>query len=677
MESESLGILGRILSPLRLLLPSILLVPAAAQRPAPTTSAPTALGIGVHDLAGKRLEAFPHFHHVDVFNEGDTIQVALDPSAFPHLRGERVDLYVVEHGTASLGSPLVGLGGTPLTVKVGVASIKQGIFTVDAGTLPGATGTTAIATPYDLVVDVDRGGTLDAGDLLDGGGRPGFHVVGDLVQPGPYAVTEVIHNGGGFAVQDIYFPENVSELGELPLIVVSHGNGHQYDWYDHIGYHMASWGYVVMSHANNTGPGPMAASTTTLSNTNLLLGNLDTIAGGELLGHVDGHRIVWLGHSRGAEGVVIAYRRLLEGEVFDNFGFEDVRLVSSIAPTDFGDVSTDVGDVPYHLWTGGADNDVNGCANCTQCQTFHLHERADGERMSISLHGVGHGDFHDGGGPSVAAGPCRVGREQTHDIMRGYFLPLVKWVLDGDLAGKEFLWRQWEDLKPIGAPTDECVVVDLMYQEHPASGKLVLDDFQSNFDEGVSSSGGGVAHSLDVYVEGRFDDPNSSFNPSVNDPMNGMTLAGANDDSRGIAFEWVADEVLHFQVPAGMRDLSAYEFLSFRAAQSTRSPRTTAVLEDLDLTVQLIDETGRSSALRIGVYGGGIEEPYQRPRCGGMDLRGWANEFETIRIRLGDFRSDGRPLDLTRVAVVSFLFGPSYGAAEGRIGLDEIEFVQE
>jgi hypothetical protein len=101
------------------------------------------------------------------------------------------------------------------------------------------------------------------------------------------------------------------------------------------------------------------------------------------------------------------------------------------------------------------------------------------------------------------------------------------------------------------------------------------------------------------------------------------------------------------------------------------------VLEDLDLSVELIDHNGRSSRIRIGAYGGGIEEPYQRPRCGGLGLRGWANEFETIRIRLEDFKSDGRPLDLTRIGVVGFLMGPSFGSPEGRIGLDEIEFTVE
>ncbi|MAB79710.1 MAG: hypothetical protein CMJ89_10205 [Planctomycetes bacterium] len=654
-------------------------LPVSAQQTDWASSSPSELDPGAFALAGKRLLAYPYFQYVNTFNEGDPIQVALDPGVFPTLRQKQVDIYIVTHASTQVGDELFPATDFPKTVVVPLRSVKDGIFTIDPGTLAGATGTTSIGTAYDVIVDINRNSRFDAPDLIDGNAkRAGFYIVADLAAPGPYQGVEELYNGGGFLQQDIYYPDNIASLGELPLIVVSHGNGHDHRWYDHLGSHMSSWGYVVMSHRNNTGPGPGAAATTTLSNTNHLLGNLDTILSGVLDGHIDRDNIVWIGHSRGGEGVVIAYRRLLDGQVFEEFGPEDIKLVSSIAPTDFGGPSTDIGDVPYHLWTGGADNDVNGCAVCNVCQTFHLHERADGERYSISLHGVGHGDFHDGGGPSVAMGPCRVGRLQTHDIMRGYFLPLVKWVLEGDPAAQEFLWRQWEDLRPSGAPLDDCVVVDLMYQEHPASGKFVLDDFQSNPAVDVSSSGGAMLTSLAEVLEGRFDDPNNSFNPSDPLSMNAMTLAGNGDDSSGIVFEWDgADEVLLFQVPQAQRDLSGFAYLSFRAAQAARDPLTTVVLEDLDLSVELIDFDGRSSTIRIGAYGGGIEEPYQRPRCGGMNLRGWANEFETIRVRLEDFRSDGRRLDLTRIAVVGFLFGPGFGSSQGRIGLDEIEFTHE
>src|SRR6185436_10754074 len=338
----------------------------------------------------------------------------------------------------------------------------------------------------------------------------GFYVVEDFVtfkrpglkETGPYGVTEVFFHGGErFTDEDIYFPTNVASLGALPLIVVSHGNGHNYQWYDHIGYHMASWGYVVMSHSNNTGPGIETASTSTLKNTELFLGSLGTIAGGALNGHVDGHRIVWIGHSRGGEGVARAYRRLMNHSPLATlYRVEDVKLVSSIAPTDFlGPGVSDMGSAPYHLWTGGADSDVNGCADCNICQTFHMLERADGTRFSISLHGAGHGDFHDDPSSSVATGPCLIGRATTHAIMRGYLLPLVQYNLDGNKACLDYLTRQYEEFRATGTPdptaAPQCIVVDMMYVPGPERERLVIDDFQTNQVPELSSSGGQVFHS--------------------------------------------------------------------------------------------------------------------------------------------------------------------------------------
>jgi len=444
---------------------------------------------------------------------------------------------------------------------------------------------------------------------------------------------------------------------------------------------MGSWGYVVMSHANNTGPGIQTASTSTLVNTNLILTRTAEIADGALVGHIDGHRIVWIGHSRGGEGVVRAYRRLETGLAPETvYGIEDIKLVSSIAPSDFlGPNVSDMGTAPYHLWTGGADADVNGCADCDICQTFHLLERADGTRYSISLHGAGHGDFHAGGGSSVAQGPCKINRTDTHRIMRAHFLPLVQWVLDGNPACLDYLTRQWEEFRATGAPNpalpeERCTVVDLMYVPGPERERFVVDDFQSQPAVTRSSSGGQVLCSpglVPTLVEGRYDDANNAFTASVVDVMNGMTFAGPGDTSAGCVLEWNAtDEWLMFEVPQGARDLTGLRTLSFRAAQSTRDEITVAELGDLDFAVQLVDAARRSSTIRISAYGAGIEEPYQRGQCG--QDKGWANEFETIRIPLRDFLRDGNPLDLSEVVAITFRFGPAHGSHAGRIGLDEI-----
>jgi len=90
----------------------------------------------------------------------------------------------------------------------------------------------------------------------------------------------------------------------------------------------------------------------------------------------------------------------------------DIVLISSIAPKDSSPVSSNPHNVPYHLWTGGADNDLNGCANARFARHGHLFERATGDRQSIWLHGVGHGAFHNGPGSHVADGPCQLSRDE-------------------------------------------------------------------------------------------------------------------------------------------------------------------------------------------------------------------------------------------------------------------------
>ena len=65
----------------------------------------------------------------------------------------------------------------------------------------------------------------------------------------------------------IYMPTDASAPQPAPVVVISHGNGHDYTWYDYLGEHFASWGYVVLSHRNDTVPGVYTAAATSLSTT--------------------------------------------------------------------------------------------------------------------------------------------------------------------------------------------------------------------------------------------------------------------------------------------------------------------------------------------------------------------------------------------------------------------------
>jgi hypothetical protein len=646
-----------------------------------TFQAPLPLGIEAQ-LVGEPLSEYPYFDYVRAFNEGEDLHLALDPTRFPSAFTGVSNVYIVAAKTNAewtLDKTLSDVRGTPSIIDLAGPDIQTSTFLIDAGTLPGTSGT-QLGIAYDIVIDLDGDGLLGLADVIDGlGDEAGMYTVRDTVAPGPHAVTEALYSGGTWLGQDLYYPSDIANLGQLPLIVVSHGNGHNYQWYDHIGYHMASYGYVVMSHQNNTVPGPGAASLTTLDNTDYLLGNLGAIEGGALAGHIDGHRIVWIGHSRGGEGVARAYDRLFDGTSTPiNYTIDDIKFVSSIAPTDFlGTDSSNPHAVPYLLWTGSADGDVNGGPSSDVVQTYHLLERAEGTRLSITLQGVGHGSFHDGGGSTVATGPCQVGRVKTHKLMKGYFLPAVRHVLDGNFAAEDFLYRQWEAFKPIGHPPldPQCTVVNYEYRQGPAATKLVLDDFQSEPSELTSSSGGPVQFTVSNVSEGLLNDINTSFTWFMNDSMNGMTRGRPTDTTAGVVFDWVSAADYELELVAGTNDLSSFDWFSFRGCQATRHPQTIADVGNVTFAVTLLDGSGGASTIHIGAYGGGLTEPYAR--FGAGSGIGWMNEFESHRIRLSDFLTNGSNLDLTDISAVRFDFGGVGMSAQGRIGLDDIEFVQE
>ncbi|MEZ6037871.1 MAG: hypothetical protein R3F29_10350 [Planctomycetota bacterium] len=671
------------------------------------------------ELAGNALTNYPFFEHVAAINRQSTVQFGVDPR-LGYVDGKTADIYVVASRTAAqwdANSTLTDARGAPQTVTfaTGATSIQQNTFLLDNGALPGpdesaGSGDTRIGVGYDVVVDFGQDGVFDPEvDLIDGysDDEAGFYVVRNLTfgailaQPtrGPHPVTEITYSGGTWLGQNTYYPTNIATMGQLPLVVVSHGNGHDYQWYNHIGYHLASHGFVVMSHQNNTGPGSHTAAETTLSNTDYLLANQGTINGGVLSGHIDSHKITWLGHSRGADGVARAYDRLVQGTwTPNNYTIDDIVLVSSMAPVDFGGFAGQSptlggngnGSNPhganFHLWVAQADADVHGCADAQQTYWYGLHERGTGKRQSISLYGVGHGDLHDGGGSSVASGPSLIGRPTTHEIMRGYLLALVSHHVLGDVPSRDFLWRQYESFRAVGSPTTTNVHVNLMFQDDHASGKFVIDDFQdqTTASPNIATSGADVTIGVLAFVEGRMDDANTGFTTDVNDPFNGFLMdefvgiGAARTNSYGsvFSFDAAADRELTYDLgPLSARpNLNDYRYLSFRAAQGTRHPLTTQQLGDLTFSVSLEDSSGNRGTINIGAYGGGIEEPYQRntgPSCGSGF--GWTSEFETIRIRLTDFLNNQSGVRLDDVRKVIFHFGPSYGSSVGRLGLDEIE----
>jgi hypothetical protein len=643
------------------------------------------------ELAGHPLGTYPFFHYVKAVNANNAVHVAIDPSRFPALVGQTCDIYVVA-AKKTLGWNAnntltdVTLGGMQTQTFIGGTIQNQTFQVTVASELSGAAGT-GLGVGYDVVLDCNQNGLLDGNDYIDGrNNESGFYIVHDTTAPGPLAVTELTYNLASpvattfgiplsHVAENVFFPTNIASMPDpLPLIVISHGNGHDYQWYDHIGNHLASYGYIVMSHANDTQPGPVWASTTTLGHTDAFI---DEVAAGNihpnLTGNLDADKIVWIGHSRGAEGVAIAYDRIFDvTHVPTHYVKGDIKLISSMLPTDFN--GTDIAnphDANYHLWTASGDADVDGAADCELCQTYHLHDRATRHRQSTTVQGAGHGDFHLFGG--VFTGPCPLGVANTHLIELGLFLPLVKRYVDDNIPSIDFLTRQYETFRPIGAPTNSCVVVTNEYYDASVIGTVVIDDYQTQTATNVSSSGGGVTFTVDNLVEGKLDDNNLDFSWTPTDPFNGATQVGntdfwgvRNDTSRGVVFDWTgADKYYEWAVPAGDQDFADDLYLSLRGAQGTQHPNTLAVAGDLTFTVTLRDSTANTSSINIGAYGGGLEAPYQR-------LGGWHNEMETIRIRLTDFLNNNSGLNLGSIVAVRLNVGPSWGSPQGRVVIDEL-----
>ena len=638
------------------------------------------------ELAGVARGGFPHIEIVDTFVIGQGASVALDPAAHPSLMGVALDVYIVPARSAAqwaadpmlidarvTGAQSVTFPGGPLSANV---------FSLSATALLAPAETEArVAAGYDLVIDVDGDGMLSPGDLIDGAGdATGFWYSKDLTRLGPYtrapSVDYAITWPGLPSTRNrelVVYPADPT-LTNMPVVIIAHGNGHDYRWYDYVQQHLASHGYVVMSHQNDTIPGIEAASDSMLRHADAFLGNYATYVPA-LAGRVDTSRVMWIGHSRGGEGVVRATSKIVDGIYSpQSYSLEDFKVTSSIAPTVWLATLSQIHDQNYHLLFGAADGDVCGCPHRDDRQSFQLYERGVGSKQVTYVHGADHNDFNccgfdDFTGPAGTA----IGRPEGQRIANATWLALAERYLKDQMWAEEFIWRHQRSLQSPSIAQSSTIIRE--HNPGPAVG-YVVDDYQSQPSTTVASSGAAVSFTVSSLTEARLEDNNADFAALSTDPMNGMTRASAasSDTTAGVVFEWNgADASYAFALPAGERDLSGFVSLSLRMAQSTRHPLTTASMDPLTFTIELEDGAGNASAVNTGTYAAVVRDPYQRTSFG--TGAGWQNEFETIRVRLVDFTRDGRPLDLGDVRTIRLRFGPGFGSSVGRVGLDDVRLL--
>ena len=638
------------------------------------------------ELTGRARADAPWFRFVDNFNDDEAIEIAVDPIAIEALAGDTCDAYLVaarDEGGWAADATLVDVGSGPVAVQIG-ETLRQSRFEIAAAGSVSADAGAGLGVPYDVVLDCNENGQLDAGDVIDGGDRPGLYRTHDVAAPGPYEVALLEYSGGTWLGQRTFYPANIADLGEAPLVVVTHGWSYDYTHYDYIGRHLASYGYVVMHHETNVGQGGPAATLdaaeNTLANTDYLLSNLDMIGGGVLAGHVDDTRIMCTGHSTGGEAVVAARTMLAQGTFgVQAFSIEDLRVVSSMAPVSWHPRGiVDPGETPYHMFVAGADDDVSGAPIPSYTQPRSIFERATGDRLLTYIHGAGHGDLVSCCGPAFVdtSAPGLIGRESGNVVARGTFLALAELYLRANAAAREHFARSFAEHHPPSTPAGVVVASEF----HDARGGVyVFDDFESSGDAAdplaAASSGGAVTYELPNAVEVLMRDNDGSFAWIGDQPSNGMTHARhADDDPHALVFDFGpgASAFYELTVPDGAQDLTGHGALSLRACQGTRHPATVALGGPLSFAISLRDAAGEVAMVPVSGPDA-IPAPYARTGEGtGV---GWQNEFSSVRIRLADFAAANPALDLAAIVAIRLDFGEAFGSAQGRVGIDDLTLV--
>lgn len=616
-------------------------------------------------LAGRIRPEAPGFGVDRAFAAGTPVALALDPSVRPDLAGVPADAFVVPHRTLAdwAADPALDPVTPPTPLLLSEAGALAGTVVWSAA----EAGPDVLGARYDLVLDLDGDGALSPGDVADFGvdGEGAVWVVADLAAPGPHPTDTQDVSGGDWLGERVYWPTDIADLGPVPLVVISHGNGHDYTWYDYLGEHLASWGYVVMAHQNETNPGIETASETTLTNTDWFLAHLDEIGGGVLTGLVDGSRMAWIGHSRGGEGVVRAYARVHEGDYSPTgWTVDSVRVIASIAPTVFNEVTaSDPYEVRYHVLSGSSDGDVTGGPDTPYTQYWRLSEAARGVTSTTYVYGASHEDFNCCGYDD-GAGPDQLSRTDAQEIAKAWLLAVVAEGVGADPFAREVLTHD-----PAVLPATPVATPVLSTWHDPAA--LVIDDFQANTDPARASSGAAVSWRVDAYTEDRLDDADLLLEWTGEDPMNGMTQADLpSDHAAGAVFEWEAPGAVQWELPSDVADWSDYAVISVRACQGTRHPITVDWEDAVDFAITLVDSNGTTVTRAVTPYGAAVT-PYQRGRLG--EGKGWSNAFSTLRIPLADFVSGGTGLDLADIDVVRIEVGLDGLAPEGRLGIDDLE----
>lgn len=646
----------------------------------------------VQPISGRKLSTSPYFAYGNTFQVGEDVWGALDPGALdPDLLGKMTAFYVVENKTAADWSadpsldhlPELGGDSSVVVAKTQPTCINANDFLL----WPGASRTGS----FDVVADFGNDasdpasfasdGSFDPpSDLVDGYYDAGFRVIEDPTTETSYAhAGDYEYNHGTATVTDpsgdpvekkavVRFPADVAgQTGpsgistaesDYPVVVVAHGNSGNtasYTGYDYLLEHLARNGFIAASYHMNPGMGGFDRA-------ELLFEHLEALQ--SEFGATMRNEVGVLGHSRGGEAVAIAPRLNHE----DGHGW-NIEAAVSLAPTDQYPDSTGTPTTvespwatPYLVVYGSLDGDVAGGYTSPMRTGFALYDRAaDAEKAMVFVYGATHGRFNtvwgdvDLGFGSIGPGESAkaISVDAHRKILTGYATAFFRQHVLGEAVYRGAFAGEWTPAAVEAADGGSVA----LYTQYEGPTRDVVDDF-----EGTHTATSWQSST----VGGSVDDADTLPADPTEDELYDVDSHSPHVTS-GLALEWddTADE-LAFTVPAGHRDVTGFDAVSFRVTQTVGSTANPA--GDQDLYVALEDGSGAVRKAKVSAFGS-IPEPFER-----YYDQYTKSAMNTVRVPMSAFVIEvpgPGPVDLTDVRSVTFEFERE---PTGEIQVDSVEF---
>lgn len=644
--------------------------------------------VNVFPISGASVSERPYFQYRDTFVVGENVWAALDPGiVMPGQFGRKTAFYVIQSKTPAQWGASTSLTHVPPIQPVEVI-VQSGCINVNKALVWPA------ASPkgdYDIIADFGnndpnpanfvKDGSYDTPlDMIDGYFSPGFRIVDDpgtmseFTNVGAFNIDATLlaslGQGANMTVQDengAYFPPggftpvsttfprlaivrfpadvagatNASQISvakaDYPLVVVVHGNGHNYTNYGFLLDHLARNGFVAMSIH-------IASNKNGLARANAFFDHLSIIK--QIFGLKLQNNVGVLGHSRGGEAVFKIAR--LNNSMGLSIG---LKALVSLAPTDqYGDETiTGAASVPLFVLYGAKDNDVSGWPpyagyNVRQ-SGFSLYDRYDDKDKSMAfVYEATHNGFVTANEIPVA---LTVADQQK--VLLAYTNAFFRMQQRNEPEWAGMFTGEWKP-PSVGATPAE------IYFQYRDTQRRVVDNFEET-------------HTATSWQTSTIGDTVAQTGLPAN-PTETQLYPQDNQsphDTGGLRLVWNSsgDEV-DFVIPPGQRDVSTFSVLSVRVGQVVNSPSNPPGIQNFRLALR--DGSGNERWIRVGAFGT-VPQPAAANVAGNKK-----SALATIRIPLSAYTivcAGAVKINLTDVTNAKLQFLDN---AAGEIAVDELEF---